>query len=131
MVDYVISKKERKEKSLKKRIVPIKQKTQQPGRASDMFESNDNENKTEIIEESHIKTIETVGDARLLKIAVEALAQQAKLLGLDRDIETTQEDSIIWEETKTYETTETPEFDDSTEEQPEKIANDNPQQETN
>jgi hypothetical protein len=123
--DYEISKQERKEKYIKKRTAP-RGRPKQAGRASDMFDETAN-----TIDETYIKTIEAVGDARLLKIAVDSLLQQSKLLGLDKDIDTTQDDSIIWEEIKTYETSATPElFDDSTEEQPETI-NDSPQQETN
>jgi hypothetical protein len=90
--EFELSKRERKEKYIKKRQIP--RKPQQAGRASDdLFDT---------VDETYIKTVEQTGDARYLKVALDSLKQQTDLLGLSNE-NLPSDDKIVWEEIKTYE----------------------------
>jgi hypothetical protein len=96
---FELSKRERKEKYIKKRQIP--RSPQQAGRASDdLFVSQNSLFDT--VDETYIKTVEQTGDAKYLKVALDSLKQQTELLGLSNE-NLPSDDKIVWEEIKTYE----------------------------
>jgi hypothetical protein len=97
--EFELSKRERKEKYIKKRQIP--RKPQQAGRASDDLFVTQN-SLFDTVDETYIKTVEQTGDARYLKVALDSLKQQTDLLGLSNE-NLPSDDKIVWEEIKTYE----------------------------